>query len=212
MSEYMRETGDKAEARWSEPIEAIEERALIEAAQDGDDSAFEKLIVLFQDRIYAVAWQLMQDHDEAQDLAQEVFISCYRNLKRFRAESRLGTWLYRITVNRAKNRWKYKERRKSRKHDSIDAPRADDDERPAIVLEDTRPDPRAVAQGKEQMEILEDHIGRLPQEFQAVIALRFGQDMSYEEIAEVLECSLGTVKSRISRARNQLRESMGDLL
>ncbi len=212
MSEYMRETGDKAEARWSEPVEASEERALIEVAQSGDDSAFEKLVVLFQDRIYALAWQLMQDHDEAQDLAQEVFISCYRNLKRFRAESRLGTWLYRITVNRAKNRWKYNARRMDRKHDSIDASRAEDDERPAIVLVDKSPDAREVAQGKERMEILEEHIAKLPQEFQEVVALRFGQDMSYEEIAETLECSLGTVKSRISRARSQLRESMGDLL
>lgn len=212
VSEYMEESGDIAGTRWSQPLEADREQALVAAARAGDETAFEQIVVLFQDRIYALAWQLMQDHDEAEDLAQEVFISCYKNLNRFRAEARLGTWLYRITVNRAKNRWKYKERRKDKKHDSIDESRAEDDERPRIILTDASPNAREQAEGKQKVEILEEHIGRLPEEYREVIALRFGQDLTYEEIAETLQCSLGTVKSRISRARSQLRESMGDLV
>jgi len=194
-----------------ELIREDEEQRLIKACQEGDSEAFDQLIRTFQDQVFGLAFHLLRDHDEAEDLAQEVFLSCYRNLHSFRFESRLGTWLYRITVNRVKNRWKYHQRRQRDKHESLDAPRSDDDVRSREVVDPTA-NPREQAEGREMMRILESRITELSPDFQQVIGLRFGQSLSYEEIAEVLDCSIGTVKSRINRARGQLREKMRDVL
>jgi len=188
-----------------------DEERLIEACKGGDLGAFDKLILRYQDVVYGVAFQLLRDREDAEDVAQEVFLSCFRNIGAFRFESRFSTWIYRVTVNRVKNRWKYLQRRQSGKHVSLDAPTSQDDPRPT-ELPDPRSDPRREAEGRQTMEMLNAAVGTLPMEYQEVLALRFVRNLQYEEIAAVLGCSLGTVKSRINRARCQLREKMRDAL
>lgn len=196
---------------WREPIGEKEEGRLIRACQGGDLEAFDRLILHFQDQVYGLAYHLLRDRDEAEDIAQEVFLSFYRHIDSFRFESRLSTWLYRVTSNRVKNRWKYHQRRQKNKHDSLDEPRSDEDQR-SMDLPDPAPNARQQAAGREMMQILNERLEDLSPEYREIIGLRFVENLSYEQIATVLECSVGTVKSRINRARRKLRESMSDVL
>ena len=207
MSEY-KPADDPAQQGASETDEEVQ---LIRACQEGNLEAFDQLVLQYQDKIFGLALHMLKNHDDAQDIAQEVFISCYRNIGAFRFESRFSTWLYRVTVNRVKNRWKYLQRRKSESHLSLDEPLSPDDSRKPEIP-DTRANPRQVAEGREIMEHLETQLQTLAPEYREVIVLRFIQDMQYEEIAEVLDISLGTVKSRINRARAQIREKLKDCL
>jgi len=193
------------------PIATEEERRLICACQEGSLEAFDDLIGRYQDQVFGLAYQLLRDYEDAEDIAQEVFLSCFRNIGAFRFESRFSTWLYRVTVNRVKNRWKYLQRRRSDRHFSLDAPVSDDDPRP-VELPDPHSDPRREAEGRQNLEMLNAALKTLPMEYQEVLVLRFVQGLQYEEIAAVLGCSLGTVKSRINRARCRLREKMRDVL
>ncbi|MFH0794834.1 MAG: sigma-70 family RNA polymerase sigma factor [bacterium] len=190
---------------------ADEEKRLIARAQEGDRDAMNDLILHYQDRVYNLAYRLVGDHDEASDLSQEVFLTLFRKLKSFRKESRLGTWLYRIVVNHAKNRWKFLERRGRSRTESLEASVEDCDHR-AIEVPDRAPDPRQQAAGREEMKLLGEHLGALQPEFREVLVLRFVENLSYEEIADVLETKIGTVKSRINRGRELLRERMRDVL
>ena len=191
-------------------VEAGDEE-LIRSCQQGNLEDFDRLITRYQDQVFALAYQLLHNHEEAEDIAQEVFLSCYRNIGSFRFESRFSTWLYRVTVNRVKNRWKYQQRRHSEKHVSLDAPRSEHDDR-TLDVADTKSDPRQTAEGKQTLELLQAAWKTLSSEYQEVLSLRFIQNLQYEEIAEALQCSLGTVKSRINRARAQLREKLGEAL
>lgn len=213
LSEGMRGHAEQVSAERLPPgqVQMAEEDDLIRACQQGDVEAFDQLILRYQDQVFGLAFQLLHDREEAEDMAQEVFLSCYRNINSFRFESRFGTWLYRVTVNRVKNRWKYNQRRLSEKHVSLDAPLSEDDDR-TMEIPDTRSNPRQTAEGKQTMELVQQAWKTLPLEYQEVLSLRFVQNLQYEEIAEALQCSLGTVKSRINRARTQLREKLGDAL
>ncbi|MFP4379706.1 MAG: sigma-70 family RNA polymerase sigma factor [Candidatus Sumerlaeia bacterium] len=184
---------------------------LVRSCAEGDEQAFESLVEIYQHKVYGLAWQLLKDADEAEDIAQEVFISCYRNIGNFRMESKFSTWLYRITVNTVKNRWKYHQRRKKKRHVSMDEPLSEDDDR-TLDPADTRPNPRQEAEGQEISVRLHDALDALPLEQREVMVMRFMQDMQYEEIADALDLSLGTVKSRINRARKRVREMMGDAI
>ena len=196
---------------YSEPLDKNEEKRLVEACRKGDTEAFNRLIQVFQNQVFGLAFQMLRNHEEAEDVAQEVFISCYRNIEKFRFAARLGTWLYRVTGNQVKNRGKYHQRRQQAKHESLDETRLDDD-RPVKEPSDPAPGPRRRAEAKEMLGILNENLAKLSPEFQEIVALRFNQNLPYEKIAEILDCSMGTVKSRINRARRQLRESMKDLL
>jgi len=199
------------EAGRSETPSHAEEARLVQACQRGDEAAFERLVELHLDRVFGLAYRLLQDYGEAEDTAQEVFLNCYRHIGDFRGESRLSTWLYRITTNLVKNRWKHQERREELKHDSLDAPRSEEDAR-FLDPPDPAPGPRERAQGGEIAQALNAAISSLAPDYQEVVALRFMENLSYDEIAEALGCSIGTVKSRINRARHLLRERIGYLL
>lgn len=198
------------------PVEASSaqafELALVERCKAGDKLAFDELISTHQERVLNTAYRLMGNYEEALDLTQEVFLNCFRKIANFKGDSALSTWLYRITVNTAKNRWKYQQSRGMNKMHSLDAPLTADDEEMIKQYPDSQPTPRKVASDREAMACFEDQLQRLNDEQREVLVLRYVEELSYEEIADILRLSLGTVKSRIHRARNELRDMMGDHL
>jgi len=188
---------------------AGDDAPLIAAAQAGDLDAFDSLVRHHQDRVYNHAWRLLGDYDEASDLAQEVFIRVFRKLHLYRGEAAFSTWLYRVTSNLAKNRWKQMERQGRNRTVSLDQPlpHADEDDRP-LEQPDSAPSPRQEAEGREELGLLDRELQHLSSEHREILLLRFVENLSYEEIAEVLDANLGTVKSRICRARQELRLRM----
>jgi len=188
------------------------EELLVERCKAGDSLAFDELISAHQDRVLNTAFRLMGNYEEALDLTQEVFLNCFRKIANFKGDSALSTWLYRITVNTAKNRWKYQQSRGMHRTTSLDAPMEADDEERVRQFPDSQPTPRKVATDREAMSWLEENLQRLGDEHREVLVLRYIEELSYEEIAEILKLSLGTVKSRIHRARHELREAMGEIL
>ncbi len=189
-----------------------EERELVRRAQDGDEQALECLLEAHQDMVFRTALRYLSGREEAAcELAQEVLISAFRHIKKFRAESRFSTWLYRITANLAKNRFVVENRERAR-FTSMDSTASDDDNRRPRDWAGSDPDPRALAEGREGIEILHERLEQLEPEWREVVVLRFFENMSYDEISNVLDIPIGTVKSRINRARRALRELLGDLM
>jgi RNA polymerase sigma-70 factor (ECF subfamily) len=207
LSDYLQGRGIQEEAA----LDKAELDKIIRSCVEGSESAFESLVELYQARVYALALRLMKDPDEAEEVAQEVFLSCFRNIGSFRMESSLSTWLHRITVNMAKNRWKHQQRRMRDKHESLDAPRLEENPQKREP-KDPRPDPRQESAGREMRDRLDAAVASLPEEQRIVVVMRFLQDLQYEEIAEALDLSMGTVKSRINRGRKRLHELLKDAI
>jgi len=165
--------------------------------------AFEQLVTMYQDRIYALSYQLTGNHADAEDLAQNVFIKAYQALPKFRNEADLGTWLHRIAVNLSIN-----EKRKKRPDISLDSPvQTRDGEIPRLVASDVE-SPEEAYENKEFSGMVRRALKELSVEHRAVLVLREMQGYSYDEIAVMLDCSLGTVKSRINRARQTLKKEI----
>lgn len=187
--------------------------AWIALAKTGDREAFDRLILHYQDRVWRRALYRLGDHEEAYDLAQEVFLTCFRKLHQFRGDSKFWTWLGRITDNHVKNRYAWLKRRGKDRTFSLDAPLAEgEDAPPGWDPPDPGAGPRKTAEDREGMETLNRGLARLSPDHREVLLLRFADGLAYEEIAEGLGISLGTVKSRINRARADLRENMRDFL
>lgn len=188
------------------------EADLVARCKAGDKLAFDELISAHQERVFNVAYRLMGNYDEALDLTQEVFLNCFRKIGSFKGDSALSTWLYRITVNTAKNRWKYQQSRGLNRTDSLDALADEEGEKKLTDYPSPDPGPSELASGREAMNHFEECLQKLPPEYREVLVLRYVEELPYEEIAEILRISLGTVKSRIHRARSELRELMRDYL
>jgi RNA polymerase sigma-70 factor (ECF subfamily) len=172
-------------------------------------AAFDRLIGIHQDRIYNVALRLLNDPEDALDLSQEVLCTFFRKINSFRGQSSLSTWLYRITVNTAKNMWKTRERKGYSKTFSLNNPANPHEEKSApLDIPDSNPGPDQKAAGRELVSILEKKLGELSWEHRHILVLRYTEGLSYEEIAEILDSSLGTVKSRLNRARTELKNLM----
>jgi RNA polymerase sigma-70 factor, ECF subfamily len=161
--------------------------------QNSDLTAFEDLIRRYQDRIYNLCRYMLRDPQDAQDAAQDAFLKAYRGIKEFRPEASLYTWVYRIAVNTCLD---YK--RKSRRDVLKKEPIPED-------LPSSAPFPAELYESRENTEAIQAALQKLPEKLRIAIVLREIDGLSYEEIAEVLHASVGTVKSRISRAREDLR-------
>jgi RNA polymerase sigma-70 factor (ECF subfamily) len=186
--------------------------ALIKAFQNGESAAFDALVLRYKDRVFNLCIRFLGDYHEAEDIAQDVFVKAYNSLNRFRFESSFFTWLYRIAVNSCKNRVKSLEFRFRKSDARIDI---SDDALKGLEREniDHRPlNPASELENKEMMKMLQKAINSLPSDQKAVVILRDIQGLSYEEITDITGFKLGTLKSRLSRARNSLREKLGDIL
>jgi len=179
---------------------------LVERLRTGEERAYEELLTCFQQPVYALAMRLLGDTSEASDVVQEVFLKVFRNIASFRGQSTLKTWIYRITVNEAHNarRWFFRHRRAEVELDSD----PDEGRNWKETLADGARSPFEEARDREQRLLIEAALRRINPIFREAVVLRDITDLSYEEIAAVLEVSLGTVKSRILRGWDALRQEL----
>ena len=179
------------------------DQQLVQRAQRGDLRAFDLLVLKYQGRIGALVSRYIADAGEVEDVTQEAFIKAYRALSKFRGDSAFYTWLYRIAANAAKNHLVAKGRRPGADATIEDAEVFDDG---GLVSETSSPE--AMAMGDELAAVVEQALQSLPEELGAALTLRELEGLSYDDIAEVLGCPVGTVRSRIFRAREAIDEQV----
>lgn len=180
-----------------------------------DEAAFNVLVTTYERRVFSLVFRMLGRRDEAEDLAQEVFVQVFKAIDQFRGDSKLSTWIYRIAVNLCKNRSKYLSRRHAGNQDDVDAlaERAPLTAAKGVSVGDiSRPD--ELVEGMQLELVVKRAIAQIDPDFREVLVLRDVEDLSYEEIASVTGLPDGTVKSRIHRARAQLRalveQAMGE--
>ena len=184
------------------------DQQLVQRVQKGDKSAFDLLVLKYQHRVLKLVSRFVNDAAEAQDVAQEAFLKAYRALPSFRGESAFYTWLYRIAINTAKNAL-VSNRRRPIDFD-LDLQDPEQYDRHATLKEvDT---PEGVLLTEEIREVVERAMEQLPEDLRTAIVLREIEGLSYEEIAEAMDCPVGTVRSRIVRAREAIDKRLQPLL
>jgi RNA polymerase sigma-70 factor (ECF subfamily) len=177
--------------------EAGDAPRFLDRLRAGDRSAFEELVIAYQHRVFGVALRMLGSAAEAQEVAQEVFLRAHRGLSGFRGDAKLSTWLYAIASRLCLNRMQSGERRLARQGEEVLLRLADEARRPDAALE------------RSELEAaLARAIAELPEERRIVVVLRDLEGLSYEEISEVLDLELGTVRSRLHRARADLRDKL----
>jgi RNA polymerase sigma-70 factor (ECF subfamily) len=174
--------------------------SLIERAMKNDLQAFEEIIKLYEKKVYNLALRYVKNHDDALDVAQDVFILVYNNLSSFRGESAFSTWIYRITYNNCVDML----RRKSKKSSGYSI----DDDDNFIKLPSNDVSIEQEYENKEKVKSVMEAIDKLPKEQRDIIILRSIKELSYSEIGEILNIAEGTVKSRLNRARLKIKEIM----
>jgi RNA polymerase sigma-70 factor (ECF subfamily) len=175
-----------------------DETDLVRKARDGDRRAFDRLVELHLPQVWATVWRVLRHREDTEDVVQEVFVTAHRALSGFRGDAKLATWLHRIAVTRALNHVERAEEKLRRASDPID-PEAANGPR-AIGT------PLRALEAKELMRRLADCLEKLPAAWRAVLALRDAEENTYEHIAETLHVELGTVRSRLARARASLKD------
>lgn len=184
------------------------DRQLVERVQRGDKTAFDVLVRKYQHKIVKLCTRYVHDHAEAQDVAQEAFIKAYRALPRFRGDAAFYTWIYRIAINTAKNHLVSAHRRPV--DETVDLQDPDQFEANARLSDNDTPERLLLTD--EIKRTVDAAIKALPDELRTAIVLRELEGMSYEEIAQAMECPVGTVRSRIFRAREAIEARLAPLL
>ena len=191
-----------------EPTLPQEDAALVKAFQAGNKASFDELVLRHKDRLFNLCFRFLGDYQEANDSAQEVFVKIYRSLKGFRLESAFSTWLYRIAVNTCKNKLKSSEYRHKKKMVHLDNPGILEGSIGALEITDDTQSPLLELERKERLNLIRQAIDSLPPAQKMVVVLRDIEELSYDDIANITGYSLGTVKSRLSRARLDLRKKL----
>ncbi|HUF04870.1 MAG TPA: sigma-70 family RNA polymerase sigma factor [Aridibacter sp.] len=203
--------GGSAIAKPSRSAQSEAEVAFVDKLRAGDAVAFEQLVNRYSPEIYGLLYRIMKDPEEARDITQETFLRAFRAISKFRGEASVKTWLYRIAINQSRNRYRWWQRRKKDKTVSLDDSPAGIERPLSEVIAGDELTPEEDALRREQGAMLETAIGELPEHFREAVVLCDVQGFAYEEIAEILEINIGTVKSRISRGRRELRSKLKDI-
>lgn len=188
---------------------AAEDLALVNRARQEDAAAYDQLIRKYQERIYATIYHMTSNHEDANDLTQETFIKAYRALKSFKGDSSFYTWIYRIAINKTIN---FLKQRKNRVHMSLndmDFNAENDPDMVALVSDKT---PRRDLGISELSEKLNAALQKLSEPHRMVVTLHDVQGLSHDEIAKIMDCNVGTVRSRLFYARQQLQATLSDYL
>lgn len=181
------------------------EQELITRSQNGDIDAFEELVAKYERKVFAIAYRFMGNPEDANDLTQEAFLKAYQSIKGFRQEASFSTWIARIVSNVCRDQLR---KVKKTNESSLDEDVWLEEGTVKKQLKDDRPTPEEQYERKELKKYLQGLINNLNPEYKMVVVLRDIQGYSYEEIAQMLDCSLGTVKSRLNRARKALRDQI----
>jgi RNA polymerase sigma-70 factor (ECF subfamily) len=185
------------------------DQQLVERAQKGDKRAFELLVIKYERKLGRLLSRMVRDAAEIDDITQEAFIKAYRALPQFRGESAFYTWLYRIAVNTAKNYLMAKGKREIPKSDFVDE---DGEAMEDVLMPHDIATPDAELQTKQIAKAVNEAVETLPEELRTAITLREIEGLSYEEIAQMMDCPIGTVRSRIFRAREAIAEKIRPML
>src|SRR3954471_4178965 len=186
-----------------------DEMGLVARAREGDLAAYDDLVRRYQERIYATLYHMTSNHEDANDLAQEAFIKAFQALKSFKGGSSFYTWVYRIAVNKTINFLKQRKNRAHMSLDDIDFNAEHDPDLVALISDKT---PRREANLSELQEKLNEGMQKLSEPHRLVVTLHDVQGMSHEEIAKIMDCNIGTVRSRLFYARQQLQGFLADYL
>jgi len=190
------------------------EEALLTAFRGGDAAAFDGLIEMYSAKLYKVAYALLGSRQDAEEVVQDTFLRAYRALGAFRGESSLETWLHRIALNLARNKYQWNHRRGGGLNVSLSVPEEPDGD-PGRETEqdvpDRRMEPDLVLEHEEIGKNIMKALNGLPDNLRETMLLRHVNDMPYDEIARKLDCKVGTVKSRLSRGREMLRDTLASL-
>lgn len=181
-------------------------RELVDRSIAGDRKAFRDLVLSHERAVFGTIATMVNDPLEADDIAQEVFIKVHRSLKNFKGQSRFSVWLYRITVNQCLDRIKYRKRRPE--STSLDLHSIQEDDHLSSLFEDPTPSAADIYEDTQLQTVVRGVLADLTPEHRTVIALKDLEGRSQEEIAEILECPIGTVKSRLTRAREALKDKL----
>ena len=190
-------------------IDAESDVELVKAARDGDMRAYDQLVQRYQERIYATVYHMTSNHEDANDLAQETFIKAFSALKSFKGDSSFYTWVYRIAVNKTINFLKQRKNKTSLSLNDLDFNIENDPELVAFVSENT---PRRAIALAELQGKLNAALQKLSDVHRMVVTLHDVQGLSHEEIAEIMDCNVGTVRSRLFYARQQLQAYLSDYI
>lgn len=182
------------------------DREMIARCKKGDREAFNKLMETYQKQVFNISYGMLSDYEDASDAAQEVFVKVWRSIAGFKGESSFTTWLYRICANVCNDILRKRQRRGMTVSLDVD----DGDKNPAAELPSEAPTPEESLEADERQRLVRRAIDSLSDEFRTVIILSDLQQLSYEEVANVLKIPTGTVKSRLNRARNALRKKLSD--
>jgi RNA polymerase sigma-70 factor (ECF subfamily) len=195
----------RARSDGDKPAERIDEQALIERCKAGDVGAFDELVRLYEKRVFNCALRIAGNYHDASDVAQEAFIRAFNSINTFRGDAKFATWIYRIVTNVYLD-----ERKKSKAHrqTSLDDYIELEENSVTRQIQDDSPSPEEVVETEERARLLQRAISSLPEYQRIIVTLYHMQHRSYEEIAEILRLPIGTVKSRLNRARLALAEKL----
>ncbi len=185
-----------------------DDKQLVSLCRRGDERAARELVNRFQRPVFSIIYRMVRDREKAEDLAQETFVRTFNNLDRYDRSYKFSSWLFKIAYNLTVDHLRRKELKTISIHGSPDAVTADQQEATSVTLESTEELPDARMESLELADQLEEAIGKLREEYRTAILLRHVEGRPYEEIAEIMDIPLGTVKTYIFRARRQLRQDL----